>query len=241
MSRQISEDFAVLVQFVKNYSLNNVEADAQYRASLKHGHSAYLSLLGMWSEIDRRLGLAPLPFLDRVFTNSDAAYDFLQECVSDVASSLFCCIHGAYKPGHMALRSSIENFVRSVVAPFDKDVLTLTSVFELFDRAKASAVFLNEDGKKAISTLQNSYRNLCKFSHSASLAHMEGVRSLQHFPTLDADVFSSWAKQVKAVTQAIAATMLSASPNLYVSAHFSIKDIIDPLITKEQRIRLMGG
>ncbi|HEX7636152.1 MAG TPA: hypothetical protein VF427_12850 [Noviherbaspirillum sp.] len=241
MAREVDEDYKRLTDFLDDYNLTALLNEPPYRLSLKQGHAAYLALLTLWSAIQFNCAQRPIPVLDKTLTEDDHSFRFIQEAISDVGSSFFCCLHGAYKPGNMALRSAIENFVRSMTGLFNATALTATSVYELFDLAKTSRPFLATDGKIAIERLQKSYKELCKYTHSATLAHMAGIQSLDHFPTLDKDTFSDWAQEVKATTSSIISSFAASATGFYQSCHFRTKDILEPYISREQRLRLLGG
>lgn len=241
MAREVDDDFKHLTNFVDDYSLTALLKETAYRPPLKQGHSAYLALLTLWSAIQFNCDQRPVPVLNSALIKNGLSLQLIQEAISDVGSSFFCCLHGAYKPGNMALRSAIENFVRSMTGLFNATALTVTSVYELFDLAKTSPPFLTMDGGVAIERLQRSYKDLCKYTHSATLAHMAGIKSLDHFPTLDEDAFSRWSQEVKATTSSMISSFVASATGFYQSCHFRTKDILDPYISREQRLRLLGG
>lgn len=241
MVREVSEDFNQLISFLENYQLSALTEDESCRLPLKQGHSAYLALLTLWSALQFNCSQRDIRILNTLLAKGHPSFQLIQETISDVGSSFFCCLHGAYKPGHMALRSAIENYVRSMTGLFNAAALAVTSTYELFDLAKTSPPFLTIDGKIAIGNLQKSYKDLCKHTHSATLTHMAGVKSLDHFPTVDEAAFLLWSQEVKRTTCSMCSSFFASATGFYQSCHFRSKDILDPYISKEQRLRLLGG
>lgn len=241
MAREVSEDFKQLIDFLKNYQLSALIEEESYCIPLKQGHSAYLALLTLWSALQFNCSRRDIPVLNTLLSQGHPSFQLIQEAVSDVGVSFFCCLHGAYKPGHMALRSAIENYVRSMTGLFNAPALAVTSIYELFDLAKKSPPFLTVDGKLAIGKLQKSYKELCKYTHSATLTHMAGIKSLDHFPTVNEKDFLLWSQEVKRATHSLCSSFFASATGFYKSCHFRSKDIFDLYISKEQRIRLLGG
>ena len=241
MARSVSEDFGHLVQFVQGYSLATLTADTDYCANLKQGHREYLVLLSLWAAIEHELSKGKIKIAGVELVLGSLNFEQLKECVSDFGSAYFCCVHGIYKPGHMALRSNIENFVRAISGLFDAKALTTTSIFELFDIAKTLLPFSGR-GALFLAALRGTYRELCKFSHSASLTHMAHIGSLQHFPAFNKLAFFEWGKHAKKVMQNEISCILHLSPELYTHSHFKVKELLDiGFVDAELRLEILGG
>lgn len=91
----------------------------------------------------------------------------MKEFLSDISTANLCALTGLYKPSMMALRSGIENFVKSILI-FNKIPINDTkSLYEINDRFRN--IFSNSP--KSISNLSdsiiNQYSYLCKYVHSA--------------------------------------------------------------------------
>lgn len=165
---------------------------------------------------------------------------YIQESVSDVGSGLFCCLHGAYKPANMALRSSIENFLRFSAGIFDKKALETTSVFELFEISKATQSFTGL-GHIFHSQLRSVYADLCKHTHTSTLEEMVGIHALNHFPSFDGQSFDLWSKNANTVVNAIGSVSALLNPNLLLKAHFRNQEIIELIVAAEIKKALLSG
>lgn len=168
----------------------------------------------------------------------DLQFNHFREAVSDIGSGFFCCLHGAYKPAHMALRSSVENYLRFSAGAFDKTALATTSVYDLFDIARGTLSFA-EGRSTYYGQLRSSYVELCKYSHSASLAHLAGIHALQHFPSFDENTFIDWLKHAKKCMAAMVCVTVLGQPSLYLAAHFKAKEMLDGLIPQPVRLALL--
>lgn len=240
MARAIDADFELLKDFLNSYTLSQVVSTPQQLATVKSAHKAFLPFLQFWAICSDEATKGSLMLFGRPIGAKDLELSHLREAISDTGSGFFCCLHGAYKPGHMALRSSIENFLRFAAGPFDKSALTTTSVYDLFDIAKGTEPF---GGLRVvyINRLRANYVALCKFSHSASLAHMEGIHALAHFPTFDENAFQGWLGMARSCMSTIATVTVLGLPSLYLDAHYAAKELFDELIPHPERLLLLKG
>lgn len=241
MVRSVEADFGHLAQFVHGYSLAMLITDEAYRAYLKQGHREYLILLTLWAEIEYESANAPVAIAGAKLEAGSTNFDLLKESVSDFGSAYFCCIHGLYKPGHMALRSNIENFVRSISGLQEASALTTRSIYKLFDIAKTQPVF-SGSGAHYLTNLQQAYKELCKFSHSASLTHMAHIGSLQHFPAFNNSAFRKWGTYAKKIMKNEVSCLLHLNPKLYTHSHYKLKEILDiGFLDATVRLEVLGG
>ena len=240
MARAIDADFELLKDFLNSYTLAQVVTTPQQLAAVKSAHKAYLPFLQFWSMCSDEATKGGLMLFGKPISTQDLEFAHLREAISDTGSGFFCCLHGAYKPGHMALRSSIENFLRFAAGPFNKLALTTTSIYELFDIARGTEPF---SGLRVayINQLRTNYVALCKFSHSASLAHMEGIHALAHFPTFDENAFQGWLGMAKPCMSAITTAIVQGHPSLYLDAHYAAKELLDELIPQPERLLILKG
>lgn len=238
MSRAIDNDFEALKEFIEKYSIDSVNENPDQLAIIKSAHKSYLSFLQFWAICLGEVEKNALSIYGKEIQGADLELIHFREAVSDVGSGFFCCLHGAYKPAHMALRSSIENYLRLSAGAFDKTALTTTSVYDLFDIAKGTLPFA-ENRSTYYGQLRSSYVELCKYSHSASLAHMAGIHALQHFPSFDENTFVEWLKHAKMCMASMICVTVLGQPSLYLAAHFQAKEMLDELIPQPIRLALL--
>lgn len=238
MARAIDHDFEALKKFIEKYSINSVVETPNQLVIIKSAHKSYLAFLQFWAIFLDEAEKDGLNIYGQKVQGTDLEFTHFREAISDVGSGLFCCLHGAYKPAHMALRSSIENYLRFSAGVFDKQALTTTSVYDLFDIAKNTQPFADYRSVY-FGQLRSSYVELCKYSHSASLAHMAGIHALQHFPSFDEDTFLEWLKHAKCCTASMICVTVLGQPSLYLGAHFQAKEMLDELIPQPIRLALL--
>lgn len=240
MSREIDADFTLLSDFIENYKINQILQDQDGLSLIKKGHKDYLPFLQLWSICFERTKNDSFLFFKKKIGNNSQELLHLREAISDTGSGLFCCLHGAYKPGYMALRSSIENFLRFSSSPFIKGALTTTSIYELFNLAKKTEPFLGAR-KTYIDQLRNCYVELCKYTHSTSLEHMAGVHALAHFPSFEGEAFQEWLSIANVCMRCMGVLIILGDPSIYLNSHFSSKELLELLIPKKERLTLLKG
>lgn len=240
MARVIDADFELLTQFLNEYSLNEIVGSEEQLGIVKAAHKAYLPFLQFWSICLDESTEGHFALFGKSVSVTSLEFSYLREAISDTGSGLFCCLHGAYKPGHMALRSSIENFLRFVSGPFNNSALSTTSVYDLFDIARATEPFA-EPRNIYIEQLRANYVDLCKYSHSASLAHMAGIHALAHFPSFDKTAFQGWLQLAKPCMTAMTTVVVQGHPSLYLDAHYASKELLDQLVPQSVRLVLLKG
>lgn len=229
MTRSVEEDFEQLCDYLREYSLSGLSNESTRKPMIKKAHKLYLATLHLWAQCQHVLKYQELCFYGVKINSDSELLFFFREAISDVGNGYFCCLHGAYKPAHMALRSSIENFLRFMAGGFEKNALTTTNISELFQITKRTAPFSGEKSKQW-SKLHGNYKELCKFTHSASLEHMSGVHALSHFPSFNDDEFLSWNNYATSICTAMAITLCLADHAIYLKSHYKIKEVIEILL-----------
>jgi len=164
LSRLVVRDFSILEEYLRKYSLVGVVENPESLALMRTAHRDYLSFLQFWAVCADLARDNDLSIFGVSVGTNDSVYVHLSETVSDVGSGLFCCIQGAYKPAHMALRSSIENFLRFGAGVTSATALSIPSVYQLFEVARDAAMFRNPGDKHLLDTLKNAYSELCNFT-----------------------------------------------------------------------------
>lgn len=240
MAREIDSDFEKLKVFLESYSLAENLRDAHNLSVVKGAHKSYLPFLQLWAICAAKAKKNDFFFFGQRIAEEGGELPYLRETVSDTGSALFCCLHGAYKPGHMALRSSIENFLRFSVTPFNDKASTTTSVYELFELAKVALPF-SQARAIYIGKLRSNYTELCKYTHSASLAHMAGVHALAHFPTFDKRAFDEWLGLARSCIKTMAAVILLGCPRIYHDSHYSSRELLELLVDQDERLLILKG
>lgn len=175
MSRIINDDFLLVIDFLKTYSLENVYSNDEFLRNLKSVHKGYFSLLVFSSELNlaQRDGLSE-EILNRV-----------NETCSDIGASVLLLAHGMYKQANMSLRSSIENFSKSISYNTFPDVIEDKSVFSVFEKTRAVDLFSDRLLKNKFSDITSIYAELCAYTHTATMTNMANISALNSIPKFD--------------------------------------------------------
>jgi len=240
MVRAVDDDFKILKRYLSDYSLINVLDDSTNLLIVKSAHKTYLPFLQLWAICKDAFDKSIFEFFGHKVEESGGEFVHLKETISDIGSGFFCCLHGAYKPGYMALRSGIENFLRFAAGSFDSKAIETTSVYELFDIAKKTTPFATTH-RDHLRVLRASYVELCQYTHSASLEHMSGIHALAHFPSFDETAFKGWITLARACIASMSSITLIGQPSLYNNAHFSAKELLDEMLPQTERLTLLKG
>jgi len=175
MTRVVVQDFEALKVFFAEYSLQDSLKSPEFITSLKSFHKAYFSFLNFVMHLELQQNL-PSEVCERI-----------KESCSDIGQALFLMGHGAYKPANLILRSSIENFAKGLGFLEDPNILTLKSLYEVFDVAKTFKGCVGIDFSKIINTLHADYGTLCEHTHTATVDQMAHISALSILPHFDAD------------------------------------------------------
>lgn len=199
MTRECKSDFDEFLNYISNYKIEDNLGKESYMDTAKSMHKAYFSLLHWHTEfLHQRI------FFKESFSNNEDILIRISEVISDVGSSKFNWINGSYKASRVMLRSSIENFIRALISIENESLLTEKSVYALMDEAKISRIFTsNKKVKVCFTALHNSYKELCKDTHTAKTENMEKVTSLIDYPKFyeersknTGEIFSSVIKNI---------------------------------------------
>lgn len=173
MSRELKKDFDELISSFSQYTLKSVFEDTEILGKFSMMHKRYYSFMCL---------VYCLHHLSKNKINASSMAR-LKESSSDLGTSMFLVINGAYKPANLMMRSCIENFIKSVGCLFDESILEEKSLFKVIERTGAHPVL----GKnpKLYEVLKTEYSSLCSYVHTATEKEMAHVKALNVFPKVD--------------------------------------------------------
>lgn len=179
MTRECSQDFTSLQDYISKYSIADNLRDRSYVEAMKSMHKCYFSAITWHAEISSRE--EEIRADTQAFTSD--VWMRISETVSDLGASLFNWINGSYKTSRIMLRAGIENFIRAVGAIDDPSQLKEKNVFKLFEACGSLSIFNKHDAiKNSFSQLHTDYKTLCKDTHTASFENMDHLSSLDGLP-----------------------------------------------------------
>lgn len=180
MSREITEDVAVLTKYLTEFNLGKSVCNPDYINNLKSMHKKAFGFLLFFVELNKQNSEEPVL--------SKISIRYLNETGSDIIQSLFSWAVGSYKSANMMLRSSIETFLKAIIGNEDDKIYDEKSVYTIFENAKLHSFFTSELGKKKLQIMHSVYRELCMISHSAREIELGTITSLNHLPRYDRDL-----------------------------------------------------
>lgn len=173
MTRKVVKDFEDLKQFIGEYSLNTSLSSPDFITSLKAFHKAYFAFLNLVTQLEHQ-NIWPSEVSNR-----------LRESCSDIGQALFLMCHGAYKPANLILRSSIENYAKGLGFYVDPSILTMKSLYDVFNVAKGFQGCAGVDFSQLMGSLHIDYGDLCEYTHTATINEMAHISALNVLPQFD--------------------------------------------------------
>ena len=232
MSRERKEDFQKLVEFLRNYAISSEAGNQSFQLLLKQLHGKLFSLLTLVVEIE-----SLNPEL-QVYSEDSLSYSF--ECASDLAQSLFCWVHGAYKPADLMLRSSIETFVKAACGTEIPPILSERSLYQVMDYARASNACGAQLVAQYFARIQNEYALLCAVAHSATADRQTQVQALRMFPKFDPQNAEAFGRRFVVLTERYMAILLANNDAAFRKAHYKNQQIVLDALPREIKQELFA-
>lgn len=231
MTRECTQDFLLLKKYITDYSINrNLEEDS-YLAVAKRIHKAYFSLVNWHAEYQYQQS-----FFSENCCDNDKVIVRLSEVFSDIGSSKFNWLNGSYKASRVMLRSAIENFVRSISAIGDRELLKETSVYSLFEKAGKSEIFTSSENiNNSYKNLHSKYKELCRDTHTSSSENMENITSLIDYPKYDEEKSKSTGALFVSTAKSILVILCLIFNELFHNMHYKNKENILEAIPRSIR------
>lgn len=230
MSRLVKADFDEVIVFLKAYSVAPTVSQADFVQIASRCHKRYFALMVFGAEIfDRQPGSSKGSTTQQAIHTRNI---YFQEFISDMGGALFNWCHGAYKPAKLLLRSSLENLMKALSISESPSILTMTSVYEVFDTAAKTKVFSGRLEKLMFGRFRQLYASLCADAHGASLANMQQTKSLNYFPAFNAKIAEAVADFYCRIAQEALNVLCLAFKPVVIAMHYANNDAIAPLLSK---------
>ena len=227
MSRVVSEDYKKLFDFFSNYSVKANFSKKEFVTFLSAYHKKYLAYLTFVAEISTNKGAATLKGL------SEKQCDFIAESCSDCGLAMFEAVSGNYKGARLLLRSSIENYMKGASLDEDGTIDQESSVYELFNRAKATVFFTQREHLKLFDVIHQEYKALCRDVHTATTANMALVSALNTFPTFNQKFADGVLKTVKRLIESYVTLLAMKYNEYYHGIGYENKEVIENAVLKD--------
>jgi hypothetical protein len=232
MSRLIREDLNFTKEFISEYSLKSCIDNHEYVRILSQNHKKYFAFLLFLSELENT-GFKSIKISLKL--NNENYYNFrnyLKECVSDLGCAFFNWIQGDYKSSRLLIRSSVEDFVKSMASVEDNGICEIKSVYEVFERASTLDIFSSEINAGILTNLKNTYSILCRDVHTANYDNMQQISAMEYFPAFEAEKANQTSKYFIEVSKEMLSLLSLSFKDVYVKMHPGNLDIINPVLIK---------
>lgn len=236
MSRLVKEDFSEFVAFLASFNFAGPLADAGFIAALKAAHGRFLALLTLLGEVDDKESVVHTVFVED-YTEHGLAY--LREVLSDCAESLMCIALGANRAGACSIRSAIESFSKAFTLADAPEVLTRTSVPDVFQLASEAPFFVNGVPEKAFADLRAAYGGLNSFVHTVAPGYMFSVPAVGQFPSFTAHTVAL-SDAYSRVVRLMLLAFIGARRDLFDRFDHRNRDLIVSALTRDQRRLALG-
>lgn len=239
MPRDIKEDYGQLESFLESYTISNNLSNKDYKTNLTKQHKRYFALLIFTSELKYQK-FDPVdvanPNHDRLM---EKFYNHIAECASEMGSAYFVWIHGCYKVSKQALRSVIENFFKGIGSVYYDDITEKKNTYEVIEYSREIFFFKDPSNKVLLEYLINHYVELCASVHTATFQDMQNINSLGYFPHFSKSLADEVASKYISICENILTILCLMYPNVYKSMHYRNRDILNSVLNKETKKRLL--
>lgn len=180
MNRKIKNDADKLINYFKEYTLEDIFTNEGFKNKYRMVHKKALGYLVLFAEIEIQN--------KKKNTFSEKSMFYLKESVSDVLQSFFTWVNGAYKGADLLLRSSIENFNKAIIGNYNNQVYVEKSVYKIFDMASQRSEYQSMMTNESFyDVLHRVYVELCKSTHTATNDDMDHITAMNLLPKYDDD------------------------------------------------------
>lgn len=226
MSRDVKDDFNELIDFFSQYSLKDIFKDKELLAKISLVHKRYYSFMCL---------VYCLHHLTDESMDENSMLR-LKESSSDLGTSMFLIINGAYKPANFMIRSCIENFVKSIGCLTNPSILQEKSVFKVIDYAAEHPVIVTNFS--FYQTLKTEYGLLCSHVHTATEKEMAHMKALNVFPTVDIKKVEPLSKTIDSIVKSMIYIIICINSQVFFSLASEYRDKILISLTAAQRASL---
>ena len=176
MPREIASDYNNVREFLENYTLKHTD-DQDFIELTKRLQKRYFAIVTFFGELNQ--------LMQSPGQQTDIGLLYLYESYSDLGSTFFIALHGAYKPSKLMLRSSIETFCKGFFIDEYPEILKEKSVYVIFETIKNSAFLSSKNLNLNYNSIHNKYKELCADTHTADEKNMGKIDRIGIFPSFD--------------------------------------------------------
>lgn len=223
MSRKFSADFAVVKEFIDDYSIGDRLKDGEnFDMLFKRWHKIFFAYLTLVSEVShinsKKPGRKP-----RWLKNT---LEYSRESASDLSTSIFCLLHGAEKPARLMMRSAIETLIKGISSSEKESILEEKNVFGIMGFAKTTRFFSQPVCKNWFDQLNAFYAQLCEDIHTSTRKNMVLADSFKSFGERSLNDLQATSEMGEKITKLLCNVCCVFFESEYHKMHFSNRDVV---------------
>lgn len=214
MSREISEDSKLLINFLKEFSFLKQIENEEFQNKVKSLHKKTYGYLLFIAELNQQKS-----------EQKDLNIWYFQESGSDLLQSIFCWVTGSYKSANLMLRSSIETFLKAILGENDNSIYEEKSMYKIFDLAYESVMFRGDIRNRYLNEIHSRYKDLCAVAHSDQNIPLGTITSLKWLPQYDENISKQYHSLSLKLVELYLGVLLLSFHDSYLNMHALNKDI----------------
>lgn len=241
MSRLVQKDFKDFKDFICKYELRALNENEELWQIYKSAHSMLYGIMALISELDYIFDGRQTSEDDNKVDILDIEIDYLKECFSDLSSTIFISVHGAYKAARLMLRSSIEMFIRGMFSKEIPEIQTEKNLYRVFESIKkAPSIVKDEPYKNHFDEIHQIYAELCAHAHTASKLQMEEIYALSLFPKFETDNLKSLSSTFRNLVRDYIFMICHRFNKEFHTIHFENRQAILECLNRKEKPIIMG-
>lgn len=242
MTRLVQKDFAAFRDFICNYNLQALNGNEEFWQIYKSSHTMLYGIMALISELNYIIEeKEACGDDDKKVDILDIEVEYLKECFSDLSSTIFISVHGAYKGARLLLRSSIEMFLRGMFSKEVPEIQTEKNLYRVFESIKkAPSIVKDESYKIHFDEIHQIYAELCAHAHIASKLQMEEIYALNLFPKFETDDLKNFSSTFKILVRDYIFMICHRFNKEFHTIHFENRQAILDCLNRKEKPIVMG-
>lgn len=241
MTRLVQKDFNEFKEFICKYELQTLNDNEELWQIYKSAHAMLYGMMALISELDYIVDTRQTSGEENKVDILDLEIDYLKECFSDLSSTIFISVHGAYKSARLMMRSSIEMFLRGMFSKEILEIQTEKNLYRVFESIKkAPSIVKDESYKNHFDKIHQIYTKLCTHAHTASELQMEEIYALSLFPKFETDDLKSLSSTFNSLVRNYIFMICHRFNKEFHAIHFENRQAILDCLNRKEKPIIMG-
>ena len=234
MSKATNQSLQEFFEFISKYDLRKLLEDKEYKTAVKSIYRRYHSLLVWQTNL----------LNGNIWSGNSKDQEFrlyFSEAVSDICHSFLLFCHGMYKAANLVMRVAIEAFVKAMGLAGNQKVLTITSLFEVFNIVSSIEIIRNNAlCSRCFQKIHQNYIELCNYVHIASPSYMSLTSATGAFPKFSLEESKEFEQRITDVVVSVCSIFAIMFNDRFKAMHHRSIDVILDILPKRARREIMS-